>query len=135
MSKKSEKDLVPGDIFETDNGNRYVVLPNGMQAYLGNKVLQRSQGLTRARPEASCRVLGHVNLPAYDRTETFTVRMYDQFDGWIDIQSNVPKEVAEATWNKHTHNGTRNTKYADGHYYEVFPSHTQMLVTPESLGR
>lgn len=58
------KDAAPGDVIETPNGNRYTVLPNGKLAYLGNRVLERSQGLLE--PDASpCKVIGKARIPAY----------------------------------------------------------------------
>jgi hypothetical protein len=67
--------------------------------------------------------------------ELFIVRLYDMFDGWIDITKPVTKEEADRVWNEHTENGTENTKYADGDYYAIFPADTRMLFTPETLGR
>ena len=65
----------------------------------------------------------------------FIVRLFDMFDGWIDITGPVSELEAKAIWNENTSNGTRNTKFADGDYYEIFPSDTKMLMTPEFLGR
>jgi hypothetical protein len=65
----------------------------------------------------------------------FIVRLFDMFDGWIDVSEPLPKKEAEAIWNQKTENGTQKTKYADGDYYRVFPADTRMLVTPEYLGR
>lgn len=69
-------------------------------------------------------------------SELFVVRLFDMFDGWIDITKKpVTKEEADKIWNEETKNGTQNTKYADGDYYAIFPADTKMLVTPEYLGR
>lgn len=65
----------------------------------------------------------------------FIVRLYDMFDGWIDISEPVEKKEAERIWNKETDNGTKNTKYSDGDYYSIFPADTKMVFTPESMGR
>lgn len=65
----------------------------------------------------------------------FIVRLYDMFDGWIDITGPVTRERADAAWNESTQGGTCNACYADGDYYAVFPADTRMLVTPESMGR
>lgn len=67
--------------------------------------------------------------------QLFIVRLYDMFDGWIDISKPVPQIEAQAIWDEKTGNGTHHTKYADGDYYKVFPSDTRMLFTPEYLGR
>jgi hypothetical protein len=65
---QNEHAAVPGDVIETENGNRYVVLPNGLLAYLGNRVLRRSTGLIE-RTGASCTILGRVGLMPYVREE------------------------------------------------------------------
>ena len=65
----------------------------------------------------------------------FIVRLWDSFDGWIDVTGPVPKAEADRVWNERTNNGTCKTKYADGDYYAIFPADTRMLMTPEFLGR
>lgn len=65
----------------------------------------------------------------------YIVRLYDMFDGWIDVSSALTKEEAEKVLAKCTDNGTRNTKYSDGDYYSIFPADTRMIFTPEFLGR
>ena len=65
----------------------------------------------------------------------YVLRLFDMFDGWMDIGSPVTKAEADAAWNKKTKDGTRKTKYADGDYYKVFPAGTCMVVTPEFQGR
>lgn len=70
--------------------------------------------------------------PLADR---FVVRLWDMFDGWIDITGAVTKAEADRILNEKTENGTKNTKYADGDYYSIFPANTRMLVTPETTGR
>ena len=67
--------------------------------------------------------------------QLFVVRLWDMFDGWMDISEPLSKEDADKLWNEKTDNGTKNTKYEDGDYYRVFPSDTKMLCTPEYLGR
>jgi hypothetical protein len=57
------------------------------------------------------------------------------FDGWMDVSKPMSKEEADLLWQEKTENGTKNTKYADGDYYAVFPADTKMLYTPEFLGR
>lgn len=63
------------------------------------------------------------------------VRLYDMFDGWIDVSPPVSEEEAARIWSEKTKNGTCNIKYADGDYYAIFDSDTKMLVTPEFMGR
>lgn len=41
-TKKRERDLVPGEVFQSPNGNLYVVLPDLRQAYIGNADFSRS---------------------------------------------------------------------------------------------
>ena len=67
----------------------------------------------------------------------FTVRVFDMFDGWCDRFDgiNVSAEEAMKIWLHRTLDGTKNTKYADGDYYDVFPADTRMVMTPEFLGR
>lgn len=63
------------------------------------------------------------------------VRLWDMFDGWIDISGPLTPAKATALWNEKTGNGTHHTQYSDGDYYAIFPAETQMLYTPETLGR
>lgn len=65
----------------------------------------------------------------------FIVRLYDMFDGWIDVTGPLSKEEAQEKWNELTFNGRKMTKYADGDYYAIFPADTKMLHTPEFRGR
>lgn len=67
--------------------------------------------------------------------ELFVVRLWDMFDGWMDVSKALPKAEADAIWREKTSNGTKMTKYADGDYYAVYSANTIMLVTPETLGR
>lgn len=67
--------------------------------------------------------------------ELYIVRLWDMFDGWLDITDPISKQEADKIWNKKTANGTKNTKYGDGDYYAIYPADTKMLVTPEFLGR
>ena len=67
--------------------------------------------------------------------ERFIVRLFDMFDGWIDIQDNLSKEEADELLSKKTNNGTSKASYSDGDYYAIFPSNTVMWMTPERLGR
>lgn len=67
--------------------------------------------------------------------DLYIVRLWDMFDGWMDLTDPISKEEADKLWNEKTENGTKNTKYDDGDYYKVFPSDTKMVMTPETLGR
>lgn len=61
-----EKEAVPGDVIEVSNGNRYLVLPDLRQAYVGNKSLRLSEGLVEPRLDNSCKLVGRVVLPKYE---------------------------------------------------------------------
>lgn len=65
----------------------------------------------------------------------FTVRLYDMFDGWIDVCPHVSEEEAITYWLEKTDYGKQKTQFADGDYYRIFPADTQMVVTPEFLER
>lgn len=65
----------------------------------------------------------------------YVLRLWDMMDGWLTLTKPITKEEADAQWAEKTHNGTRNTCYANGDYYKVYPADTRMLVTPEFLGR
>lgn len=65
----------------------------------------------------------------------WVVRLWDMFDGWIDITEELSRKEAERIWNEKTNNGTKNTKYSDGDYYHLFPADTKMIYTPERFGR
>lgn len=62
----NEKEAMPGDIIEVSNGNRYLVLPNRKQAYIGNKNLHLSEGLVEPIDHNPCKRLGTVLLPKYE---------------------------------------------------------------------
>lgn len=59
-----ESQTVVGDVLEHDNGDRYIVLPNGKLAYLGNRQIHRSTGLVE-RTGKPCKVLGRMALLPY----------------------------------------------------------------------
>ncbi len=67
--------------------------------------------------------------------ELFIVRLWDMFDGWMDITKPLTKEEADNVWNEYTNNGTKMTKFSDGDYYAIFPANTRMIFTPEHMGR
>lgn len=65
----------------------------------------------------------------------YVVRLWDMFDGWIDLTGPITKEEADELWNEKTNNGTKMTCYGDGDYYRIFPAGTKMIMTPEYFGR
>lgn len=70
--------------------------------------------------------------------ELFTIRYFDAFDGWIDINRNLPHAEAQTRYNDLTNNDTEKcakNKAPMDEYYCIFPTDTTMMVTPESLGR
>jgi hypothetical protein len=60
----NESQSVVGDVIEHEDGSRYVVLPGGLLAYLGNRQLKRSTGLLE-RSDKRCRILGRMALLPY----------------------------------------------------------------------
>ncbi len=74
--------------------------------------------------------VGHEELP-----RTHVVRLWDMFDGWIDVHGPCTHAEALDYWNKKTDNGTHNTQYADGDYWAVYEVGTRMVFTPEAMGR
>jgi len=68
------------------------------------------------------------NFDHLDPKGRFTVRLYDQYDGyWIDIKKNLSKDEAIERWNEGTKNGTQYTSYEEGAYYDIFPADTRMI--------
>lgn len=71
----------------------------------------------------------------------YVVRLYDMFDGWMDVSDPMDKESADRLCGDKNAGrsgkcaGKRIGAYNDGDYYAVFPANTRMLYTPESLGR
>ena len=53
-----------------------------------------------------------------DSSMLFVVRLFDIFDGWIDITEPLTLAEAEAVWNEATKNGTHLTK----NHYRISPS-------------
>ena len=82
--------------------------------------------------------MSYTNRPfkTHSKNGRYTVRLYDSFDGWIDVLADVTWEDAEAKWNELTNNGVRMARFKNGgNYYSIFPANTSMLYTPEKLGR
>jgi hypothetical protein len=73
---------------------------------------------------------------SFELNPTYVVRLYDMFDGWIDV-THKPLTMTEAleVWNEKTNYGAQKVKYSDGDYYKIFPSNTRMIQTPEFRGR
>lgn len=69
------------------------------------------------------------------REGQFVVRLWDMFDGWIDVKGPCAYSEALKFWNEKTNNGTSNTCYGDGDYWKIFPADTEMFFTPERMGR
>lgn len=65
----------------------------------------------------------------------YSVRLYDMFDGWLDLKSDLTWKEAVERWLKKTKGGVSKICYGDGDYYDIFPSNTHMLHTPEYRGR
>jgi hypothetical protein len=86
----------------------------------------------KARPRRATKTKG--SLPNSSDGK-YILRLWDMFDGWLDIASNLTAEQAIARWEQETKGGTERVCYADGDYWDIFPSGTRMFVTPQSLGR
>jgi hypothetical protein len=89
----NESQTITGDVLEHENGNRYVVLPDGRLAYLGNRILNRSAGLL-VREGKPCRVLGRMALLPYvaeDAAEMDEIRAgWDLLRGQERIHAPLP---------------------------------------------
>ncbi len=48
--------------------------------------------------------------------ETYVVRLWNMFDGWINVTDPLSLEEARLAWNTFTERGTQKTKYEDGDY-------------------
>lgn len=78
---------------------------------------------------------------ARQEEKKYVLRLFDIFDGWIDVTG--PLSLAEATkkYNEETNQGTKMTEVImrkKGHlcdYYKIYPANTRMIYTPEFLGR
>lgn len=59
-----EKQAKPGDVIETANGNRYLVLPNRKQLYVGHKESWRipESECVNERSESPCQVVGRLAM-------------------------------------------------------------------------
>jgi hypothetical protein len=60
----------------------------------------------------------------------YTVRHYDGFDNnWIDVLENVSYEEARELWDDRTAKGTKNTRFSDIDYYDIYEADTKMIFT------
>lgn len=67
-------------------------------------------------------------VPDLTKHETFIVRQWDGMDGcWTDCTGEVSRDEALRVWAKYTADGTRNIKYAEIDYYQIFPGGTRMV--------
>lgn len=71
----------------------------------------------------------------WPKDELFTLRMYDHYDGWIDIAPDLKAEEAERRWLEETKGGTEHFKYMGfkDYYYDIFPSDTRMAWNSEMM--
>tara|TARA_Y100000034_G_C6755183_1_gene335955 strand:- start:66 stop:326 length:261 start_codon:yes stop_codon:yes gene_type:complete len=77
----------------------------------------------------------HAAFTGQSADDKWVLRIFDMFDGWVGGWTVMSAEEALAEWNKKTNNGTKNTCFADGDCWHIFPADTRMLMTPEFLGR
>lgn len=62
----------------------------------------------------------------------FTLRMFDYFDGWIDIENDLTADEAVKKWLEETRDGTIHIEYTqNGYYYDIFPSNTKMVFSSD----
>jgi len=73
--------------------------------------------------------------PNADPDARYILRLFDMFDGWLSASRSMTWTDAVNLWSEKTNKGTKMTSYADGDYWDIFPAGTQMLMTPEYLGR
>ena len=72
----------------------------------------------------------------HSHTDSYTVRLYDHFDGWLSGFFTGTWEECLQYWNKQTKNGTKLATPAHNRdYWDIFPANTRMLHTPASRGR
>jgi hypothetical protein len=64
-------------------------------------------------------------------TDKWIVRLYDHFDGWMDITGPVDIITAQRIWDEKTGFGQMYSSYQDGDYYKIFPANTKMLYSAE----
>ena len=74
----TELDSVPGDVIEHADGNRFLALPNGALAFIGNKD-SRLDGLITKRATTYCKIIRRIQLPDY-RLPNAPVNMEDDWD-------------------------------------------------------
>lgn len=87
----TELDSVPGDVIEHGDGNRFLALPNGTLAFIGNKD-SRLDGLITKR-STYCKILRRIQLPEY-RLPNAPVNMEDDWDairGVTRFRAPLPK--------------------------------------------
>ena len=70
------------------------------------------------------------NISNYRIDGTYAVRMYDKFDRqWFDVKTGLTLIAALTLWDKETYGGTRNTRYEDGQYFDIFPANKSIGFT------
>lgn len=67
----TEKEVDIGDVIETMNGNRYVVLPSRHLAYIGNEDMSRADEteFVRYNPHARCKIVGRLEMKNEENIE------------------------------------------------------------------
>ena len=91
----------------------------------GREPVVEPKGRTAPKGWPISRLLPRERWP---ESELFDLRMFDYYDGWINIACNLSESLAINLWLKETQNGTRHVEYAaNGHYYDIYPSDTRMI--------
>jgi hypothetical protein len=75
-----------------------------------------------------------IRVTEEEKKNKCALRFYDMFDGWFDIYEG-PFEKCLKKYNILTNNGEGFTSFRDKNYFAIYPADTQMLITPERLGR
>lgn len=58
----------------------------------------------------------------------YVVRLWDGMDNqWMDVSKPISKDKAYQIWKEKTNNGTKNVRYEEIDYYDIFPANTRML--------
>lgn len=71
-----------------------------------------------------------------DNAKLYVLRLWDYYDGWIDITGPLSYDEVQKRWNESTHNGTIKAKedFYKG-YYSIFPANTRMIYNSEWMDR
>lgn len=127
-----------------DDRQRLMVLATVLPARVFLSLLRRQEALAAApetlkfRPKYTADDPPQAGTRNHSGSGRYVVRLWDMLDGWCCTEPNetgVPWEEAVKLWLGKTRGGTKNTKFDDLDYWDIFPAESRMVVTPEYLGR